>query len=256
MSGEFVPVCGLPVIVLGVGEARGRLRLAEVRAALLLRHRVADDNGRFVCYFAAAEFVLGPFDLLSPDRECGLGLEAGVRGVGHAGRARGPRLDLIPDVGQHGAGVVAVLLVGAPSEVGDLVLPRQRHQFMPARVKVDPVDAVAEAVVGLEFGQMAVGEAGELLHLVVTGDGAERLAAVRGPGRLARDCGAQHGVAGERVEAGGRLGLVQDLVGAVAASGSFERAGRNSLGHGRLRIGFWVPECRDLPANAAELALA
>jgi len=91
-------------------------------------------------------------------------------------------------------------------------------------MEVHPIDAVAEAIVSLQFGQMTVGEAGKLLHLLVAGDGTERFAAVRGPRRLSFDRGAQHGVAGEGVEAGGGFGLVQNLVGAVAAGGRLDRA--------------------------------
>ena len=61
------------------------------------------------------------------------------------------------------------------------MLPRQRHQLVPARMEFDPVDAVAETVMRLEFGQMTVGQAGQLLHVLVTGDSAKRFAAVSGP---------------------------------------------------------------------------
>src|SRR5579872_3867638 len=86
-----------------------------------------------------------PLDFLRPDLERGLRLEAGIGSVGHTGRASRPRLDLIPHVRQHGTGIVAVLLVGTPRQVRDFVLPRQRHQLVPARMEVHPIDAVAEA---------------------------------------------------------------------------------------------------------------
>jgi hypothetical protein len=138
-------------------------------------------------------------------------------------------LDLIPDIGQNGAGEVTVLLIGAPSETRDFVLPRQRHQFVPARMEIDPVDAIAEAVVRLELGHVAIRKAGELLHLLVAGDRPERLATVRSPGRLALDRCAKDGIAGKGIEAAGRLRLIENLVGAVTLEGSFERGGRKKL---------------------------
>ena len=157
-----------------------------------------------------------PLTFSRPDGKCGLGVEAGTGGVGHAGRASRPVLNLVPDIGQHRAGVVAILLVGAPGEVWDFMLPRQRHQLMPARMEIDPVDPVAEAVMRLEFRQMAIGEAGEFLHLLVAGDGTERLATLRRPRRFAVDGRPQHRIASEGVKPAGGLCLVQDFVGAVA----------------------------------------
>src|SRR5277367_4073425 len=145
-------------------------------------------------------------------------------------------LDLIPDIGQNGAGEVTVHLIGAPCETRNLVLPRQRHQFVPARMEVDPVDAIAEAVVRLELGQVAIRKAGQLLHVLVAGDQPECLAAVRSPGRLALDRCAKDGIAGKGIEAAGRLRLIENLVGAVALEGSFERGGRKSVVHESLQM--------------------
>ena len=191
-----------------MGEPRRRLRLAQIRTALLLGHGVADDDGRLVGDLFAAEFVFGAFDLLGPDCERGLGFETGIGRVGQAGRTTRSLLDLVPDVGQDRASVMTILLVGAPGEVRDLMLPRQRHQLVPARMEFDPVDAVAETVMRFKFGQMTVGQAGELLHVLVTGDSAKRFAAVSGPRRFAIDGRPKHRIARKGVETSGGLRLI------------------------------------------------
>ena len=54
----------------------------------------------------------------------------------------------------------------------------QRHQVMPGGVVVDPVDTVAEAVVGAELGRVPVGEPGPLADLGAADPLAQRHRAV------------------------------------------------------------------------------
>ncbi len=217
VPGQFVPVRDVAVIVGGVRPAGGGLRLAQVRAALLLGHRVADHDRRLVRDFAPTEFVGGALDLLGPDGQAGLGDETGVGGVGHAGRAARALLDLVPQVRQHGAGVMRLRLACTPRQVRHFVPPRQRHQFVPARVELDPVDPVAETVVGLQFRRVAVGQPRQFLHVLFAGQRADRGAASGRPRRLAGDGGGEHRVVAERVETDRGLRLVEDDVRGGAA---------------------------------------
>jgi hypothetical protein len=59
--------------------------------------------------------------------------------------------------------VGAGLRVG-PGQRVSFAAEDERHELMVGRVKLDLVDAVAEAVVRRELGQMPVGLAGEMLH--------------------------------------------------------------------------------------------
>lgn len=241
VSGEFIPVCGCTVVTVGVREACGGLCLAQVRAALLFRHRIADHHRGLVAHFAAAEFILRSAGLLGPDRESRLGREASVGRVGHAGGAGRSLLDLVPEVGEHGACIVAVALavarVGAPGEVGHLVLPGKRHQLVPAGMELDPVDAMAEAVVCLELGVVPVGQARKLLHVRVARHGAECVAACGGPGGLAADGGCQDRIAGEGIEAAGGLRLVAYFVCLVAVGRGREGIAGQRLVHGACLLG-------------------
>ena len=83
-------------------------------------------------------------------------------------------------------------------------------------MKLDPIDAIAETVMRLQFGQMPVGEPRQFLRALVSRHRAERLAAIRRPEDLARDGLAQHGVAREGVEAGRGRRLIEHAMGGVA----------------------------------------
>ena len=92
----------------------------------------------------------------------------------------------------------------------------ERHQVVPGRMKIDAVDAIAEAVVGTKLGQVAIGLAGELLHL----RGADRAPGIveflLGPLRIegAHDA-LQKRVGAIDIIVGKRGRLVEDLVGRV-----------------------------------------
>ena len=100
-----------------------------------------------------------------------------------------------------------------------LLAHAQRHQLVPGRVKVDLVDAVAEAVMGPQLGRKAIGLPRQRLHM----GAADRGAGLRKPGLRPAGADDAHDGAQRRI---GRVGvvvrqrrrLVQDLVRRVAVT--------------------------------------
>jgi hypothetical protein len=101
-------------------------------------------------------------------------------------------------------------------------------------MEIDPVDSMAESVVRPQFGKVAIREARKLLDFLVARDGAKRDTMLGGPRSFPRDRIAQDDVTGEGVEARCRLGLIPDLVRAVAVDGRREDVGRKGLVHADL----------------------
>lgn len=54
-------------------------------------------------------------------------------------------------------------------------------------MEIDPVDAIAEPIMGPELRSLAIGQSCELLHLVIARNRTERLTAVLCPWRLGLD---------------------------------------------------------------------
>ena len=102
------------------------------------------------------------------------------------------------------------------------VADRQRHQLVPRRMELDLVDAVAEAVVAPELGQVAVGVARQLARrcALATVAPASAQQPVRPSDLLAPGDLDQQAVAGEGVVADERRRLVHHLVRGVAIGGS------------------------------------
>ena len=85
-------------------EACGRLGLAQIGAALLLGHRIADDRAHaWPRWEAAADRSPPPAFVSRHVAELRLAGEAGDRGVSHPGRATDAVLDLIPEIAQRRA---------------------------------------------------------------------------------------------------------------------------------------------------------
>jgi hypothetical protein len=83
-------------------------------------------------------------------------------------------------------------------------------------MEIDPIDAISKSVVRLEFGQVAVRQPRQFLHILVTGDGPNRCTTVRSPRGLTIDRCAKDRVTGKRVETAGWFRLVDNFVRAVA----------------------------------------
>ena len=101
----------------------------------------------------------------------------------------------------------------APRQRVDLALDRAAQQPVPARVELDLVEPVAEAVVREQPRLVALGAAAVLLRLGRAGDGAGVARAVDRPARaLALERLAQREVGVEQVDVLERDGLVQDVM--------------------------------------------
>ena len=83
-------------------------------------------------------------------------------------------------------------------------------------MKVDPVDPMTVAVMGLQLRRMAVGKPRMFLDVLVAGQPTEGRAAGPCPGRIPGHRGPEHRIAIEGIEADRGLRLVVDLVGGVA----------------------------------------
>jgi len=89
------PVGARTAVIAGMRMDRGRLWLPQVRAALLFRHRVANDHAPLGAHFRATEIVIGHPHPVGPDRQCRRNAQSHMGRVRHAGRAAGAMLDLI-----------------------------------------------------------------------------------------------------------------------------------------------------------------
>jgi hypothetical protein len=72
---------------------------------------------------------------------------------------------LIPHIGQRAARDLRAGTRIIPAKGAGFMAHGERHQFMPGGMKLDPIDAIAEAVMGPQFRQLAIGQARELLHV-------------------------------------------------------------------------------------------
>ena len=132
------------------------------------------DAGRSSAKRRRAPVVARREDLLSPGAKLRLG-EARIGGVRHAERAADALLDLVPDVGEHPAR--NALRACRPSRPANAPrCQRPMPSAVPGRMKIHPVDAVAEPVVRFQLRRVPVGEARQLVRGLVTGMRAGRVA--------------------------------------------------------------------------------
>ena len=82
-------------------EACSRLGLAQIGAALLLGHRIADDGRALGFDGKPPRIVIRRQRSLPPCRKLRLAGKSGNRGVSHSGRATDAVLDLIPEIAQR-----------------------------------------------------------------------------------------------------------------------------------------------------------
>jgi hypothetical protein len=108
---------------------------------------------------------------------------------------------------------MAVRLFRRPGKRGNFVSKGERHEFVPCRMKFDPVDALAEAIMRAKLRPIAVSESGELLRLRIASVGPERNGLVGDPGCTAGDNPLQHSVVGKGIPAGSWPRLIKDFMG-------------------------------------------
>ena len=114
---------------------------------------------------------------------------------------------------ERGAGDVGAGPRVAPRQRVDLALDRAAQQPVPARVEVDAVDPVPEAVMGEQARLVALGAAAVLLRLGGAGYGAGVARAVDRPARaLALERLLEGEVGLEQVDVLERDGLVEDVM--------------------------------------------
>jgi hypothetical protein len=89
---------------------------------------------------------------------------------------------------------------------------RQGHQLVPSRMEINPIYAIAEAIMGLELRRVPIGEPRQLLGRLVACVGAKLGSFGRNPRREFFGNCDQDAVIAERIPASGWLSLVQDLV--------------------------------------------
>ena len=152
-----------PAVAVALGDA---LRLAQIRAALLLGHRHADRDAGLVGGAGLARIVSGGQDLGLPlPGDLRIASQRRDRGVGHEDRAHDPVLALVPKIGERGAGDLRARALLGPAERMRLLSDGEAHELVPGRVELDLVDPVAEPVMRLEFRRMPVRLPGEELDM-------------------------------------------------------------------------------------------
>ena len=179
---------------------------ADVRAALLLRHRHPAQR---------AALVVGEREPRLPLRgQLGVDAQRRHRRVGHGDRAHDARVGLRPQQLERGARDVRARR--AATRHGSAWISRSTapaQQPVPARVVVDLVDPVAVAVVRAQPGRVALGAAAVLLRLGRAGDDAAVAHAVDRPaGALALQPLGEREVGAEEVDVLERGRLVDDVV--------------------------------------------
>ncbi len=215
---------------------------AQVRAALLLGHRHADQGAPLGGDRPRAGVVVGRQDLGRPSLgDLGGFAQRGQRREGHGERAADAALDLIeqkrrggPDDVDAGSGI-------DPGQSVDLLGDRPAHQLVPGGMELDLVDPVAEAVVAVQHRRVLVGLLAEPERRGLAEPGAEAREPVLAPAAALAGHGlAQRRVLLEQVGVLERRRLVQNLVGGEsdrlrphAISPRRERATR---GRARLQV--------------------
>ena len=155
------PLVAGQVVVVAV-RARLRRAGADVRAALLLRHRHPAERAALVVGQRQPRLPLGG--------ELGIDPQRGHGRVGHRDRAHHARVRLRPEQLERRAGDVRARARRAPRQRVDLALDRAAQQPVPARVVVDLVDPVPVAVVRAQPRRVALGAPAVLLRLGGAGD--------------------------------------------------------------------------------------
>ena len=72
---------------------------------------------------------------------------------------------MIPHIGQRAARDLRAGTGIIPAKGVGFMAHGERHQFVPGRMKLDPIDAIAEAVVGPQFRELTIGLACEFLDV-------------------------------------------------------------------------------------------
>jgi hypothetical protein len=172
----------------------------QVGAAVLLGHEVA-DRGRGLLLDRHVGRVVGVRgDGAGELGELGPAAQHGDRGVGHAQRARGGAVDLVPQVRQHRSGRVRAGLLGGPGQRVHAGAEPERHQLVVGGVEVDLVDPLADAVEGAQLGGEALGVTCRFEHPRVPHLPAEPLGPLPRPRRVLPHDAARDLVGGEGVD--------------------------------------------------------
>ena len=211
-------VPGEPVLAAGAAAAhrrRPRRVRPDVRAALLLGERHADEGPRLLGHRAEPGIVGGRADPRQPfGGQLGLTAERRHRGVRHPDRTADARFDLAQEEHAGGPGDVGAGPRGAPGSAVEALAHGQPEQGVPGRVELHLVAPVPEAVEGVEHRRVAIGQHPPLEHLRLPQAASERRQVGLGPARpLPAHRLGQGPVGGVQVDVGERRRLVRDLVG-------------------------------------------
>jgi hypothetical protein len=201
----LVPGQLVDAVAYGLGDGRVR---AQVRAPLLLGH----DHPRL-----GEAVVVGQGQTRLPARgELGVLAHRRDGGIVDRHRAARPGVELVEEVEQGGAHDVGARPRLAPGQRVHLALDAEAQHPVHARVVLDPVAAVAVAVVGVEHGDVALGAARVLDRLRGAGHGAEVAHAVDPPAApVALERLPERRVRIERVVSIQRRRLVDHLMGVL-----------------------------------------
>ncbi|MDT4817026.1 hypothetical protein FQZ97_500910 [compost metagenome] len=157
---------------------------AHVGAALLLGHGHADGDPGLLLHGQVARVVFAGKDLRQPLLgDFRLQAQGRHAGEGHGQRATRAGLGLAVQVAHAGAGHLGAGAGIGPGHGGDAVLDRGGHQFVVGRVELHQVDAVAIAVMALEYRLVLVGEEARR-HQRTSGQGAIAVQALLGPAAM------------------------------------------------------------------------
>ncbi len=168
-------VAGQPVRTI-VGPHRVRGVRLHIAAALLFRHAHAKRCAAFVTGRPRASVIVPRQNARRPDGVYVAGVaKAGQRSIGHRHRADMAALGLGRHIEPRRPCPVPqplFAIVGFPDRGMQPGRDRAPHQGMIGRVIDHIVDAIAVAVIALQFGQLGVGEAGNVTGLVTAPEGA------------------------------------------------------------------------------------
>ncbi len=133
------------------------LGLPQVRAALFLRHRHADGRTGLIRSADLPPIVFVGLNEIAPFGPARrVAAQDRNRRIGHADRAADAVLALIPQVRKRGTRDLGAGTRLGPSQRMRLLPDGERHQFVPGRMKVDAIGAIAEAVMRAQFRNLAV----------------------------------------------------------------------------------------------------
>ena len=186
----------------------------HVRAALLLGHRHARDRRTLLLRRDRARVIGGCSQQRLPlGRQLGLRAQCRNRREGHRDRTGKAGLGLHRGHVHRRPRRVRRGFLGAPRQRVQFPLHAQRHQFVPGRVELDLVQAVAIAVVGAQDRLVLIGQHAPAQRLGARQPPECDRAIVRPGATLALERLDQRRVRREDVPVLQRRGLVEDLVG-------------------------------------------